>query len=59
LQPLQSHGDKPKLRSKHLWLLTAITYILVVVMTILAIVVYRHMDAQIRSERHADPDQHN
>jgi uncharacterized membrane protein YqhA len=48
-----------RLTSKRLWLLTAVTYILVVAMTILAIVVYRHMDAQIRNERHADPDQHN
>jgi uncharacterized membrane protein YqhA len=58
LQP-SPEKQASKLTSKRLWLLTAVTYILVVAMTILAIVVYRHMDAQIRNERHADPDQHN
>lgn len=48
-----------KLTSKRLWLLTAVTYVLVVVTTILAIVTYRYLDAKIRSDRHADYDQHN
>jgi uncharacterized membrane protein YqhA len=62
LQPTPSPNPEQKaskLISKRFWLLTAITYILVVAFTIMAIVVYRHMDAQIRSERHADLDQHN
>jgi hypothetical protein len=57
--PQPSPEQKAKIASKRFWLLTAVTYILVVVFTIMAIVVYRHMDAQIRSERHADLDQHN
>lgn len=55
----QSPEQKSKLASKRFWVLTAVTYILVVAFTIMAIVVYRHMDAEIRSERHADLDQHN
>ena len=48
-----------KLTSKRLWLLTAVTYVLVVATTILAIMTYRYLDAKIRSDRHADYDQHN
>lgn len=48
-----------KLTSKRLWTITAVTYIVVIVTTILAIVAYRYMDEKIRSDRHADIDQHN
>ncbi len=49
----------PNLEAKRLWMLTTVTYVLVIVFTILAVVAYRYMDAKIRSDRHADYDQHN
>ena len=52
-------AKSPKLTSKRLWTITAITYVLVIVFTVLAIVTYRYMDAKIRADRHADIDQHN
>jgi len=42
-----------------MWILATITYVLVIAVTIMAIVAYRYMDTKIRSDRHADPDQHN
>lgn len=49
----------PNLTSKRLWVLSVVTYVLVIATTIMAIVAYRYMDAKIRSDRHADYDQHN
>jgi hypothetical protein len=45
--------------SRRLWTITAVTYVLVIVFTIIAVVAYRYMDAKIRTDRHADYDQHN
>ena len=61
MQPIPPGPEKKPSKgiSKRFWLLTAVTYFLVILFTIMAIVVYRHMDTQIRSERHADFDQHN
>ena len=59
MRPTASLEAKSKLASKRLWTITAVTYILVIVFTIIAIVAYRYMDAKIRSDRHADVDQHN
>jgi|HubBroStandDraft_2_1064218.scaffolds.fasta_scaffold1509603_1 hypothetical protein len=60
MRPTASLEEKSsKLTAKRLWMITAVTYVLVIVFTILAIVAYRYMDAKIRSDRHADYDQHN
>jgi uncharacterized membrane protein YjdF len=59
MRPTSSLEAKSKLASKRLWMLTTVTYVLVIVFTILAVVAYRYMDAKIRSDRHADYDQHN
>jgi hypothetical protein len=59
MRPTTSLEAKSRLASKRLWTITAVTYILVIVFTILAIVSYRYLDAKIRSDRHADVDQHN
>ena len=59
MRPTANLEAKSKLASQRLWTITAVTYILVIVFTILAIVSYRYMDAKIRRDRHADADQHN
>lgn len=54
-EPVSPQAPKLPQKKTHLWMLTIVTYSLVILMTIASIWAYYYMDAKVRRERGAPP----